>query len=212
MIPTRISRAARPSPPHSQPQSTFPSLLRGTTNPTPNSSTNNDEHSISVNANDNTAHPTPPNLPLHPFRHLATTRQRRRRARDPTPTSRSTRAVLRRHALPRLPRRTQRDRLGRRVRHSRQRPKVKKVPPFLPLMAFYLFYLFFFVVFFFFGGGSLCFRVGFRDFCRWADCCHDRDAASVIAAIAVANGSARLSVLKESPFLPSISGESRKIF
>jgi len=39
-----------------------------------------------------------------------------------------------------------------------------------------------------------------------------RDAASVIAAVAVAaNGSARLSALKESPFLPSVSGESRKI-
>ena len=39
-----------------------------------------------------------------------------------------------------------------------------------------------------------------------------RDAASVIAAVAVAaNGSARLSALKESLFLPSVSGESRKI-
>jgi hypothetical protein len=38
------------------------------------------------------------------------------------------------------------------------------------------------------------------------------DAASVMAAIAVANGSPRLSTLKESPFLPSVSGESGKIF
>lgn len=38
-----------------------------------------------------------------------------------------------------------------------------------------------------------------------------RDAASVMAAVAVANGSARLSALKESPFLPSVSGESRRI-
>ena len=40
----------------------------------------------------------------------------------------------------------------------------------------------------------------------------DRDAASVMAAVAVANGSARFSALKESPFLPSVSGESRRIF
>ena len=41
------------------------------------------------------------------------------------------------------------------------------------------------------------------------------DAASVMAAVAVANGgninSLRLSALNESPFLPSVSGESRKI-
>ena len=41
------------------------------------------------------------------------------------------------------------------------------------------------------------------------------DAASVMAAVAVANdnniNSLRLSALKESPFLPSVSGESRKI-
>jgi|HubBroStandDraft_3_1064219.scaffolds.fasta_scaffold1184690_2 hypothetical protein len=45
------------------------------------------------------------------------------------------------------------------------------------------------------------------------------DAASVLAAVAVANGgnmnmnsnSLRLSALKESPFLPSVSGDSRKI-
>jgi hypothetical protein len=33
------------------------------------------------------------------------------------------------------------------------------------------------------------------------------DAARVMAAVAVANGSPRLSALKESPFLPSVSGE-----
>ena len=38
------------------------------------------------------------------------------------------------------------------------------------------------------------------------------DAASVMAAVAVANGTPRLSALKESPFLPSVSGESGKIF
>jgi len=38
------------------------------------------------------------------------------------------------------------------------------------------------------------------------------DAASVMAAVAVANGSPRLSSLKESPFLPSVSGESGNIF
>ncbi len=32
------------------------------------------------------------------------------------------------------------------------------------------------------------------------------DAANVMAAVAVANGSPRLSALKESPFLPSVSG------
>lgn len=43
------------------------------------------------------------------------------------------------------------------------------------------------------------------------------DATSVMAAVAVANGgnmnmnSLRLSALKESPFLPSVSGDSRKI-
>lgn len=38
------------------------------------------------------------------------------------------------------------------------------------------------------------------------------DAASVMAAVAVASGSPRISALKESPFLPSVSGESGKIF
>jgi hypothetical protein len=38
------------------------------------------------------------------------------------------------------------------------------------------------------------------------------DAASVMAAVAVANGTPRLSALKESPFLPSVSGENWKIF
>ncbi|KAI0000768.1 hypothetical protein BJV74DRAFT_949605 [Russula compacta] len=38
------------------------------------------------------------------------------------------------------------------------------------------------------------------------------DAASVMAAVAVANGSPRLSALKESPFLPSVLGETRKTF
>lgn len=38
------------------------------------------------------------------------------------------------------------------------------------------------------------------------------DAASVMAAVAVANASPRLSALKESPFLPSVSGESGNIF
>jgi len=38
------------------------------------------------------------------------------------------------------------------------------------------------------------------------------DAASVMAAAAVANGSPRLSALKESSFLPSVSGEGGKIF
>ncbi|KAI9465123.1 hypothetical protein F5148DRAFT_982021, partial [Russula earlei] len=34
------------------------------------------------------------------------------------------------------------------------------------------------------------------------------DAASVMAALTVANGTPRLSTLKESPFLPSVSGKS----
>ena len=38
------------------------------------------------------------------------------------------------------------------------------------------------------------------------------DAARVMAAVAVANGSPRLTALKDSPFLPSVSGESGKIF
>lgn len=38
------------------------------------------------------------------------------------------------------------------------------------------------------------------------------DAANVMAAVAVANGSPRLSALKESSFLPSVAGESGKLF
>jgi hypothetical protein len=38
------------------------------------------------------------------------------------------------------------------------------------------------------------------------------EAASVMAAVAVSNGHLRLSALKESPFLPSVSGERRKAF
>jgi hypothetical protein len=38
------------------------------------------------------------------------------------------------------------------------------------------------------------------------------DAANVMAAVAVANDSPRLSALKESTFLPSVAGESEKIF
>jgi len=101
---------------HLPQQPTFPSPPR--TTPTQNSATNNDGN------NDNTASASPPTAPLHPLRHLATPRQRRR-TRDPAPVARSTRAVLRRHALPHIPRRTLSDPLRRRVRHSRQRPKVK---------------------------------------------------------------------------------------
>ncbi|KAH9966383.1 hypothetical protein BGW80DRAFT_1178295 [Lactifluus volemus] len=38
------------------------------------------------------------------------------------------------------------------------------------------------------------------------------DAASVMAAVAVSSGQLRLSVIKESSFLPSVSGETRKLF
>jgi hypothetical protein len=44
------------------------------------------------------------------------------------------------------------------------------------------------------------------------DATYCSDAASVMAAVAVANGSPRLAALKDSPFLPSVSGESGKIF
>ena len=44
--------------------------------------------------------------------------------------------------------------------------------------------------------------------------CYDAysDAASVMAAVTVANVRPRLSALKESPFLPSVSGDIGKIF
>ena len=217
MIPTRNRQAEQHSGNSSQHHLPLPPPRDKP--PHKNSSVNNVGHSVNDNDIANRAHATPPNAPLHPLRHLATSRQRRR-ARDPTPIARSTRAVLRRHALPRVPRRTLRNRLRRRVRRSRQQPKVKYQNQttttlsfvffwFLPWSAFIFFFYYFVVWCVFFLGGA-----HFRDFVDgWDDdCYHRRDAASVIAAIAVANGSARLSALKESPFLPSVSGESRRIF
>jgi len=77
-------------------------------------------------------------------------------------------------------------------------------------MLFFLSHLFF--VGFRFEGSHFRYPVSFFGFFDgWSDGRHS-DAASVMAAVAVANGNPRLSALKESPFLPSVSGETRRIY
>jgi hypothetical protein len=77
--------------------------------------------------NRDSAHTSPPNIPLHPLRHRACTvprRQQQRRTADPTRAPRRARAIIRRRALAHVPRRALGGHLGRRVRRSRQQPKV----------------------------------------------------------------------------------------
>jgi len=163
--------------------------------------------------------PPPTNLSLHPLLHFVPSRHHRRATHPPHPPRRP-HTFLRRRPLPSIPRRP----LGLLFRHLVRRPgqqRKVRAPIFIPTHLI----RFRFRLPVSFSSNERTVTAAAKNVISFFSHTHTHththslisaselssDAAKVMAAVAVSNSSPRLSTLKESPFLPSVSDNSRQI-